>query len=161
MASGSAPGESAVINPIRIRNLTEDELDADFNGRAQLQHFFATHDAGRFGWFLVDLKPNMANSPPHRTDFLFGRKKIRIHNRFFCVNSDFFSAAPQKVSFGGKSLLKKIRSPVATWGGASDATGSGKKSGGCLLFLFLLVDGAYNAGKTERRGSCGLFELEL
>ena len=59
-------------------------LSADFNGSAQLQHFFCHSLCGPI-WMIFDGPETQHGElfPQRMTFFLFGRKKIRIHNRNF------------------------------------------------------------------------------
>ena len=46
----------------------------DFNERAQLHKILSNQDAGRFEWFLADLKTNMANSREMPSHFFWQNK---------------------------------------------------------------------------------------
>ena len=51
--------------------------------KQETPEFFATPYAGRFGWFLMDLKPNMANFFNTVGHFFFAEKNLRIHEKKF------------------------------------------------------------------------------
>ena len=78
-------------------------VQAETNKRHPI--FFATHYAGRFAWFLMDLKSNMANFFCTVGHFFFGRKKFpNSRKEFLVVNSEIFFCQTKKCP----TVLKKF-----------------------------------------------------
>ena len=76
--------------------------------------FFAIPYAGRFGWLLMDLKPNMANFPPTVWHFWGGKKNPNSQKEISVVNSEFFFCQTKNVLRLDKSSPCWVSGPPKT-----------------------------------------------